>query len=109
MYLFIFLQLIVLFHLQKAIYDLCSVTTLRFTRISGSLKTRGLFVVRVPMQEPILALLGPETDPETRGRGFPNEVLITKKKKSRVSSDKIIDQSVDAFSPNSVKVSQIKL
>lgn len=79
-YLFIFLQLIVLFHLQKAIYDLCSVTTLRFTRISGSLKTRGLFVVRVPMQEPILALLGPETDPETRGRGFPNEVLITKKK-----------------------------
>lgn len=82
---------------------------MRFTRISGSLKTRGLFVVRVPMQEPILALLGPETDPETRGRGFPNEVLITKKKKSRVSSDKIIDQSVDAFSPNSVKVSQIKL
>lgn len=59
-------------------------------------------------QEPILALLGPETDPETRGRGFPNEVLITKKK-SRVSSDKIIDQCVDAFSPNSVKVSQIKL
>lgn len=46
-----------------------------------------------PLQEPILALLGPETDPETRGRGFPNEVLITKKpkKKSSVTSDKIID------------------